>query len=70
MRNRRWYSTELGKSIYTIALDSDTSLAKGSNQLERLNAQLMNLSMTTRFVFIGDGTCGLHTYRGRSSIGI
>jgi hypothetical protein len=52
MRNRRWYSTELGKSIYTITLDSDTSLAKGSKQLEWLNAQLMNLPKTTRFVFI------------------
>jgi acid phosphatase type 7 len=52
MRNRRWYSVELGKSIYTIALDSDASLAKGSNQLNWLNAQLMNLPKTTRFVFI------------------
>jgi hypothetical protein len=52
MRNRRWYSTELGKSIYTIALDSDTSLAQGSNQLKWLNAQLTNLPKTTRFVFI------------------
>jgi hypothetical protein len=52
MRNRRWYSVELGKSIYTIALDSDTSLAKGSNQLNWLNAQLTNLPKTTRFVII------------------
>jgi Calcineurin-like phosphoesterase len=52
MHNRRWYSVELGKSIYTIALDSDTSLAKGSNQLNWLNAQLTNLPKTTRFVFI------------------
>lgn len=52
MRNRRWYSTEIGKSIYTIALDSDASLAKGSNQLKWLNAQLKNLPKSTRFVFI------------------
>jgi len=52
MRNRRWYSVELGKSVYTIALDSDTSLAKGSNQLNWLNSQLMNLPKSTRFVFI------------------
>jgi hypothetical protein len=52
MRDRRWYSVKLGKDIYTIALDSDTSLAKGSNQLNWLNAQLMNLPKTTRFVFI------------------
>lgn len=52
LRNRRWYSVELGKSIVTITLDSDTSLAKGSNQLNWLNAQLTNLPKTTRFVFI------------------
>lgn len=52
MRDRRWYSVELGKDIYTIALDSDTSLGKGSNQLNWLNAQLMGLPKTTRFVFI------------------
>ena len=52
MRDRRWYSVELGKAIYTIALDSDTSLRKGSDQLNWLNAQLMNLPKTTRFVFI------------------
>jgi len=52
LRNRRWYSVELGKSIYTITLDSDTSLAKGSNQLNWLNAQLKNLPQTVRFVII------------------
>jgi hypothetical protein len=52
MRNRRWYSVELGQSVYTIALDSDTALTPGSNQLKWLNAQLMNLPKTTRFVFI------------------
>jgi hypothetical protein len=52
MRDRRWYSVELGKDVYTIALDSDTSLAKGSNQLNWLNAQLTGLPKTTRFVFI------------------
>lgn len=52
MRDRRWYSVELGNGIYTIALDSDTSLSKGSNQLNWLNAQLTSLPKTTRFVFI------------------
>ena len=52
MRNRRWYAVELGKSIYTIALDSDTSLAKESNQLKWLNAQLLNLPKNTKFVII------------------
>jgi acid phosphatase type 7 len=52
LRNRRWYSAELGEAIYTIALDSDTSLAKGSDQWNWLNGQLTNLPETTRFVFI------------------
>ncbi|HEX7159027.1 MAG TPA: metallophosphoesterase [Edaphobacter sp.] len=52
LRDRRWYSVELGKSIYTIALDSDTYLTKGSQQLNWLNEQLLNLPKTTLFVFI------------------
>jgi len=52
LRGRRWYSVELGDSIYTIALDSDTSLLKGSDQWNWLNGQLSNLPKTTRFVFI------------------
>jgi hypothetical protein len=52
MRNRRWYSVELGKSLYSIALDSDTSLLPDSDQARWLNGQLMNLPKTTRFVFI------------------
>ncbi|WP_263354703.1 metallophosphoesterase family protein [Acidicapsa acidisoli] len=52
MRNRRWYSVELGSSIYTIALDSDTSLLKGTDQWNWLNGQLTNLPKTTRFVFL------------------
>lgn len=52
LRNRRWYSVKLGKSIYTIALDSNTSLLKGSDQWNWLNAQLMNLPATTRFVIL------------------
>lgn len=52
MRGRRWYSVELGKSLYTIALDSDTSLVQGSDQLTWLNDQLKHLPASTKFVFI------------------
>lgn len=52
LRNRRWYSVELGNAIYTIALDSNTSLLKGSDQWNWLNAQLLNLPATTRFVIL------------------
>jgi acid phosphatase type 7 len=52
LRNRRWYSVALGSAIYTIALDSSTSLLKGSDEWNWLNAQLMNLPASTRFVII------------------
>ena len=52
MRDRRWYSVELGKKLYTIALDSDTSLAQGSDQLTWLNDQLKHLPKSVKFVFI------------------
>lgn len=52
LTNRRWYSVELGKSIYTIALDSDTSLLPGSDQMNWLSRQLTGLPKSTRFVFI------------------
>jgi len=52
MRGRRWYSVELGDSLYTIALDSDTSLMPGSNQMRWLNDQLTHLPKSIRFVVI------------------
>ncbi len=52
LRDRRWYSVELGRSIYTIALDSDTSLMPGSDQARWLDGQLKNLPASTEFVFI------------------
>jgi len=52
MRGRRWYSVELGNELYTIALDSDTSLMPGSDQARWLNDQLTHLPKSTRFVVI------------------
>lgn len=52
LRNRRWYSVELGEAIYTITLDSDTSLKKGSHQFNWLNGQMANLPKSVKFVFI------------------
>jgi hypothetical protein len=52
MRNRRWYSVELGKYIYTIALDTDASLAEGSEERNWLRHQLTHLPRRTRFVLI------------------
>jgi hypothetical protein len=52
MRSRRWYSVTVGKAIYTIALDSDTSLLKGSDQQRWLDQQLTGLPKSVRFVII------------------
>ena len=52
MRNRRWYSVRLGKVIYTISLDSDTSILPGSDQQKWLDAQLKGLPSETEFVII------------------
>jgi len=52
MQNRRWYSVRLGKAIYTISLDSDTSILPGSDQQKWLDAQLKGLPSDTKFVII------------------
>lgn len=52
LRNRRWYSVGVGKSIYTIAVDSDTSLLNGSDQQRWLDQQLTHLPSSTKFVII------------------
>ena len=49
---RRWYSVQLGDALYTIALDSDTSLLPGSDQARWLDNQLTHLPKSTRFVFL------------------
>src|SRR6201999_4332235 len=43
MRNRRWYSAQLGDRVYVIALDSDTSLLPGSDQAKWLTKQIDGL---------------------------
>ena len=52
LRNRRWYSTQIGKSIYTISLDSDASLLVGSDQQRWLDNQLKNMPRSIKFVLI------------------
>jgi acid phosphatase type 7 len=52
LRDRRWYSTQLGQRIYIIALDSDTSLLTGSNQAKWLAAQVEGLPASVDFVVI------------------
>jgi hypothetical protein len=52
LKGRRWYSVQLGKSLYTIALDTNTSLLAGSDQRKWLDGQLKGLSPETKFVII------------------
>jgi hypothetical protein len=52
LRNRRWYSTQLGPRIYIIALDSDASLRPGSDQAKWVAAQIESLPASIDFVVI------------------
>jgi hypothetical protein len=52
LRDRRWYSVALGRQVYAIALDSDTSLLPGSEQRQWLEAQVAGLPKSVRFVLI------------------
>ena len=52
MRNRRWYSAQLGSRIYLIALDSDTALLPGSDQAKWLEKQIDDLPASIDFVIV------------------
>lgn len=51
-KSLRWYSVQLGRRFYGIALDSDTSLLPGSAQMQWLQAQLAALPASVGFVLI------------------
>ena len=52
LRNRRWYSAQLGSRIYVLALDSDTSLLPDSNQAKWIEKQIGGLPPSVDFVVI------------------
>jgi hypothetical protein len=52
MRNRRWYSAQLGSRVYVLALDSDTSLLPGSNQARWIDQQVKGLPSSVDLVLI------------------
>ncbi|MGD1069684.1 MAG: metallophosphoesterase [Bryobacteraceae bacterium] len=52
MRNRRWYSVQLGSRAYVLALDSDTSLLPGSDQARWIAGQIDSLPATVDFVLV------------------
>ncbi|HLY63162.1 MAG TPA: metallophosphoesterase [Terriglobia bacterium] len=51
LRGRRWYSVQLGSSVYVLNLDSNSSLLPGSEQILWIKGQLADLPATVRFVF-------------------
>lgn len=51
LQGRRWYSVQIGDSVYVLNLDSNSSLMAGSEQIGWIKAQLASLPSTVRFVF-------------------
>jgi hypothetical protein len=52
LRNRRWYSTQLGSRIYVIALDTDAALTAGTDQANWLAKQIGSLPPSIDFVIL------------------
>lgn len=52
LRNRRWYSAQLGSRVYLLALDSDTSLLPGSQQAIWIANQIAGLPASIDFVIV------------------
>ena len=52
LRNRRWYSAQLGSHIYIIALDSNAWLTPGSDQARWLDRQLKELPASIEAVVL------------------
>ena len=52
MRNRRWYSAQIGARVYVMAIDSDTSLLPGSDQDRWIRQQLGSLPTTVDFLLV------------------
>lgn len=52
LRNRRWYSVQLGSRLYVLALDSDASLLPGSDQARWIENQVSGLASSIDFVMV------------------
>jgi hypothetical protein len=52
LRNRRWYSAQLGSRLYVLALDSGASLLPGSDQARWLEKQVQGLPSSIDFVLV------------------
>jgi hypothetical protein len=52
LRNRRWYSVQLGSRAYVLALDSGSSLLPGSDQAGWIQKQIAQLPSSVDFVIV------------------
>ena len=52
LKNRRWYSAQLGSRIYVIALDTNSSLLPGSDQARWLEGQVDGMPASVDFVLL------------------
>jgi len=52
LKNRRWYSAQLGSRVYVIALDSNSSLLPGTDQARWLEGQIDGLPSSVDFVLL------------------
>jgi hypothetical protein len=52
LRNRRWYSAQLGSRVYVLALDSEDSLLPGSDQARWIEKQIEGLPSSIDFVIL------------------
>lgn len=52
LRNRRWYSVQLGSRVYVLALDSASSLLPGSEQAGWIQKQIEELPASVDFVIL------------------
>jgi hypothetical protein len=52
LRNRRWYSTQLGSRVYVLSLDSTSPLLPQSEQAKWLDRQIDGMSNSIDFVVV------------------
>jgi hypothetical protein len=52
LRNRRWYSAQIGSRVYLLALDTGASLMPGSDQAVWIEKQIAGLPSTVDFVLV------------------
>ena len=52
LRGRRWYSVQIGSSVYVLNLDSNSSLLPGSEQIGWMKAQLASLPTDGALCFL------------------